>query len=82
LFSLYTRKIQIFLLIWSSAKDEGRKATSKILEWCPPGRRKERPRNLWIKEATTGMREKGINKMGWIYREEWRRKLNFRHKKL
>ena len=37
----------------------------KILEWCPPGRRrriKGRPRNSWMQEGTIGMREKGINK--------------------
>ena len=38
----------------------------KSLEWCPSGRRnKGRPRNLWLQEATTGMREreKGIKNM-------------------
>ena len=38
----------------------------KILEWCPQGR----PRNSWIQEVTTGMREKGINNMEWVNREE------------
>ena len=41
----------------------------KTLEWCLPGRRrrrrrrrrKGRPRNLWMKEVTTGMRERGID---------------------
>jgi len=28
-----------------------------------------------LQEVTTGMREKGINKMEWIDREEWRKKL-------
>jgi hypothetical protein len=42
----------------------------KILEWCPPGRRRKgRLRNSWMH----GMREKGINNMEWIDREEWRR---------
>ena len=53
-----------------------------ILELCPPGRRrrrKGRPRNLWIQELTTGMREKGINNMEWVEREEWRRE---RHRKM
>ena len=35
----------------------------KSLEWCPPGRsRKGRPRNSWMQEVTTGMREEGIKK--------------------
>ena len=45
----------------------------KILEWCPPGRRrrrKGRPQNSWMQEVTTGMREKGINNMEWVDREE------------
>ena len=28
-----------------------------------------------MQEVTTGMREKGINKMKWIDREEWTRKI-------
>ena len=46
-----------------------------ILEWCPPGRkrRKGRRRNSWMQEVTTGMREKGIDSMEWVEREEWRR---------
>ena len=32
----------------------------RILEWCPPGRRRKgRPRNSWMQEVTTGMRERG-----------------------
>ena len=59
----------------------------KILEFFPPGRkrrRKRRPRNSWIQEVITGIREKGINNMKWFDREEWRRKikLNFRHRKM
>ena len=44
----------------------------QILEWCPPGRRKERSRNSWMHEVTTVIREKGINNMEWIDREEWK----------
>ena len=33
----------------------------RILEWCPPGRRKKgRRRNSWMKEVTTGMREREL----------------------
>ena len=54
-----------------------------ILELCPAGRgRKGRPRNTWMKEVTTVMREKGINSMEWIDKEEWRRKITFRHRKM
>ena len=37
-----------------------------------------------MQEGTTGMREKGINNMKWVDREEWRRKikLKFRHRKM
>ena len=38
----------------------------RILKWCPPGRR----RNSWLLEVTTGMREKGINNMEWVDRED------------
>ena len=56
----------------------------KILELCPPGRRrrrrrrrrKGRSRNSWMQEVTTGMRGKGIKNLGWIKKEEWRRKLS------
>ena len=47
----------------------------KKLEWRPPGRRKRRPRNSWMQEIKTGMREKGIDDMEWIDREEWGRKI-------
>ena len=30
--------------------------------------------------VTTGMREKGINNMEWIDREEWRRRLKLKRK--
>ena len=33
---------------------------------------KGRPRNSCLQEVTTGMREKGINNMEWINRQEWR----------
>ena len=31
-----------------------------------------------MEEVTTGMREKGINNMEWIDREEWRRKIKLK----
>ena len=34
------------------------------------------PRNSWMQEAITEMREKGINIMGWINREEWSKTLD------
>ena len=38
----------------------------KILEWCPPGRRRRRRKgNSRMQQVTTGMREKGINSMKW-----------------
>ena len=36
--------------------------------------KKERPRNLWMQEVTTGMKER-INNMERIDRKEWRRKI-------
>ena len=49
----------------------------RILEWCPPGRqRKEKPRNSWMQEVTTGMRERGICDLEWVDREGWRKKIN------
>ena len=42
----------------------------RILEWCPPGRRrKERLRNSWMQEVTTGMREREIGDLEWVDRE-------------
>jgi len=35
-----------------------------------------------MQEVTTGKREKGINNMEWMDREEWRRKINFGHRKM
>ena len=49
----------------------------RILEWCPPERRrKERPRNSWMQEGTTAMRERGIGDLEWVDREGWRKKIN------
>ena len=46
--------------------------TQRLMEWCPLEiRRKGRPRNSWTQEVTTE-----INNKEWIYREEWRRKIN------
>ena len=51
--------------------------TRRILEWCPPGRRrKRRPRNSWMQEVKTGMRERGIGDLEWVDREGWRKKIN------
>jgi hypothetical protein len=55
--------------------DEGRLSRKKF-EWCPPGRRRKgRPRNLWMLEVTTGMREEGIKNIEWVDRDEWTRKI-------
>ena len=49
----------------------------RILEWCPPGRQRKRtPRNSWMQEVTTGMREWGISDLEWVDREGWKRKIN------
>ena len=59
-----------------------KKGYLKTLEWCPPGRRRKvRPRNSQIQEVTTRMREKGINNMGQIDREEWGRKIKLKSQK-
>ena len=34
-------------------------------------KKKGRPRNFWMQEVTSGMREKRINNMKWIDKEEW-----------
>ena len=34
-----------------------------------------------MRALTTGMRKKGINKIEWIDKEEWRRKINNNNKK-
>jgi hypothetical protein len=50
-----------------------------ILEWCQPGRRrKERPRNSWMQEVTTGVRERRINNLEWVDRERQRRKIKLK----
>ena len=36
---------------------------------------KGRPEISWMQEATTGIREKGINSMEWIVRDKRRRKI-------
>ena len=38
--------------------------------------RKRRPRNSWMQEVTTGMREAGIDDLEWVDREGWRKKIN------
>ena len=60
-------------MIWSLAKSERRNVASKRFGMGPHGRRrrrKEKPINLWMQEVITGMREKGINSMKWIDRED------------
>ena len=48
----------------------------KMLEWCPPGRRRKgRLRNSWMQDVTTGMREREINNLEWVDREGRRRKI-------
>ena len=48
----------------------------KIVDWCPPGRRKKgKPRKSWIQEVTTVMREKGVNNIECIDREECTRRI-------
>ena len=50
--------------------DQERRLPRRILEWCPPGRRRKgRPRNSWMQEVTTGMREWGICDWEWVDRE-------------
>ena len=40
----------------------------RILEWCPPGRRRKgRPRNSWMHGVTTGMRERVIGDLEWNF---------------
>ena len=42
----------------------------RILEWCPPGRRRKgRPQNSWLHKVTTGMRERGICDLEWVDRQ-------------
>jgi len=48
-----------------------------IPEDCPPAqaRKKKKRKTSKFVKLTAGMREKGINNMEWIGREEWRRKI-------
>ena len=52
----------------------------KILEWCPPGKRRGRPRNSWMQEVTRGMRERGID-LEWVDREGLRREIKLQVQK-
>ena len=46
------------------------------------GRKKRKPRNSWMYEVTNRMREKEINNIKWMNKEEWRRKIKLRHRKM
>ena len=49
----------------------------RILEWCPPGRRRKGgPRNFWMQEVITRIREREIDDLEWVDREGWRKKIN------
>ena len=51
----------------------------KILEWCPPGRRRKgRPRNLCTQEVTTGMIGRRIDHFEWVDREGRRRNIKLK----
>ena len=50
--------------------------SQKILERVHLEEEKGIPRNSWMQEVTR-MRERVINNMQWIDREEWRRKIKF-----
>ena len=55
----------------------------KMLESCPHGkRRKGRTRNSWMEEVTAAVRERGINNLEWVEREERRRKIKLKHRKM
>ena len=43
-----------------------------------PTKRKRRPQNSQMQEVKTGMREKGINSVELIDREEWRIKIKLK----
>ena len=50
----------------------------KILEWCPPRRRRRRrPRICWMQEVTKEIRERRVGSLEWFDREGWRRKIRF-----
>ena len=41
-----------------------------FFKWYSAGiRRKGKPRNSWMQDVTTGVKEKGIKNMDWIDRE-------------
>jgi hypothetical protein len=49
----------------------------RVLEWCPPGRRRKgRSRNSWMQEITTGIREREIGDIECVDREGCRKKIN------
>ena len=53
------------------------KLRRRTLEWCPPGRRRKgKPRDSWMQELTTGIRERGVGDLEWVDREGWKKKLN------
>ena len=63
--------------------DGPRKVPRRILEWCPPGRRRKgRPRNSWMQEVTTGMGEWGIGYLEWVEKGGERKLIYFKHKKI
>ena len=47
----------------------------KMLEWCPSERSRKIPQNSRMHKVTTRMREKRINNMEWIDKEEWSKKI-------
>ena len=61
-----------------------RKATSNnfgmVSTWRKKKKKKKKRKtsNSWKQEITTGMREKGINSMEWIQRDERRRKIKLK----
>ena len=69
--------IILIIIIIQRMKEE--RLPRKMLEWCPLGRRRKgRPGNSWMQKVAIEMREKGINSMKWIDREEWRRKIKLK----
>ena len=52
-----------------------------VSTWKKKKERKGRPRNSWIQEVTTAMREKGINNKEWFEREVWRWKIKLEAQK-
>ena len=43
----------------------------KKIEMVSAWKKKGRPRNLWMQEVKTGLREKGIDNMEWVDKKEW-----------